>query len=69
MSLRDSVRRGDPYVWLAGSGLGLCLLMIVGLLTVILVNGLGFFWPQPLSLVGTEEQKKRFFPRIACRRC
>jgi phosphate transport system permease protein len=41
--------RGEPMVWLTGSALGLCILMIVGLIGVILVNGLSFFWPQPLE--------------------
>jgi len=41
-----AVRRGDPYVWLTGSALGLSLLMIAGLVAVILANGLGFFWPR-----------------------
>ncbi len=46
-----SLRRGEPLVWLTGSALGVSLLMIAGLVTVILVNGLGFFWPRPLVLV------------------
>jgi phosphate transport system permease protein len=44
-------RRGDTWIWLTGSALGLCLLMIAGLVGVVLVNGLGFFWPQPLVKV------------------
>jgi len=43
--------RGDTWIWLTGSALGLCLLMIAGLVGVVLVNGLGFFWPQPLVKV------------------
>ncbi len=46
--LLRSLRRGDPLIWLTGSALGVCLLMIAGLVGVILVNGLGFFWPRPL---------------------
>jgi phosphate transport system permease protein len=38
-------------VWFTGSALGACLLMIGCLLVVVLVNGLGFFWPAPLWLV------------------
>jgi phosphate transport system permease protein len=38
-------RRGDPFIWLTGSALGMSLLMILGLVIVILTNGLGFFWP------------------------
>jgi phosphate transport system permease protein len=49
MTLREILRRGDPAVWFTGTGLGICLLMITGMLALILVNGLGFFWPKPLT--------------------
>ena len=39
------VGRGEHLVWFTGSALGICLLMILGLLVVILTNGLGVFWP------------------------
>jgi phosphate transport system permease protein len=39
---------GDAWIWLTGSALGFSLLMIVGLIAVILVNGLGSFWPDLL---------------------
>jgi len=51
MSLRQQIDRGEPLIWLTGSALGVCLLMIGGLLIVILANGLGFFWPSPLVQV------------------
>ena len=35
---RDLSRRGEPAIWLTGSALGICLLMIAGLLVVILVE-------------------------------
>ena len=47
--MREFLRSGDPFVWLAGSGLALCLLMVAGLVAVVLVNGLGFFWPGRLE--------------------
>jgi len=46
--LRELVRRGDPAIWLAGSGLGICILMIAGMIVLILANGLSFFWPRPV---------------------
>ena len=46
---RDPMRRGDSAIWLAGSGLGVCLIMIAGMIGLILSNGLGFFWPKPLT--------------------
>ena len=42
-AFREFLRRGDPAIWLAGSALGICLLMITGMIALILVNGLGFF--------------------------
>ncbi|HEY7818980.1 MAG TPA: phosphate ABC transporter permease PstA, partial [Vicinamibacteria bacterium] len=49
MSLRRRLARGDHMIWFTGSALGICLLMIFGLLAVILVNGLGIFWPSRLE--------------------
>jgi phosphate transport system permease protein len=46
-----ALRRGDPFVWFTGSALGISLVMVFGLIAVILVNGLGFFWPRPLELL------------------
>jgi phosphate transport system permease protein len=48
MTLRDAFRRGDPAIWFTGAGLGVSLLMITCMIGLILVNGLGFFWPQRL---------------------
>jgi phosphate transport system permease protein len=49
MSRRDRSQRGESAVWLAGSGLGICLLLIGGMLLLILTKGLGFFWPLHLD--------------------
>jgi phosphate transport system permease protein len=43
--------QGEGWVWLTGSALGICLLMVGGLVALILVQGLGFFWPDPLVRV------------------
>lgn len=42
---RNPLHRGESAIWLAGSGLGVCLIMIGAMIGLILVNGLGFFWP------------------------
>lgn len=39
-------RSGDPYIWLTGAALALSLLLVAGLVLLVLVNGLGFFWPK-----------------------
>ena len=46
--LRELLRRGDPAIWLAGTGLGISMLMIGGMIALILWNGLGFFWPKTI---------------------
>ena len=48
MAKRDPSRRGESAIWLAGSGLGICLLLIGGMIGLILTRGLGFFWPLPI---------------------
>jgi phosphate transport system permease protein len=42
---------GEPMVWLTGGALGICLVMVVGLLLFILVMGLKTFWPVPIERV------------------
>jgi phosphate transport system permease protein len=49
MKIREILRRGDPAIWFTGTGLGISLLMITGMIALILANGLGFFWPKPLT--------------------
>ena len=36
------------FIWLCGGALGLSLLMIGGLLILIMINGMGYFWPKDL---------------------
>ena len=40
--------QGEPMVWLTGGGLVISLLMIVGLLLLVLYQGMGTFWPSDL---------------------
>ncbi len=40
---------GEPMVWLSGAALSLTLLTAVVLLIVIMINGLGVFWPAELQ--------------------
>ena len=37
---------GEPFVWLTGGALTLALLLVVGLIALIISNGMGFFWPK-----------------------
>lgn len=46
---------GEPMVWMCGGALAVCLLMIVGLLTLVLVQGTATFWPGPLVQLKTKD--------------
>jgi phosphate transport system permease protein len=46
---------GEPLVWLTGGALTLSVLMILGLLALVLVQGARTFWPSPLVQVTTED--------------
>jgi phosphate transport system permease protein len=39
-------KSGDPFIWLTGGALAFSLVMVVGLVLLVLVNGMGFFWPK-----------------------
>jgi phosphate transport system permease protein len=48
---------GEPFIWLTGGALTLSLLMVVGLIGLILYNGLGFFWPASVVQVTLRDGK------------
>ncbi|MDX2226260.1 MAG: phosphate ABC transporter permease PstA [Verrucomicrobiae bacterium] len=52
-------RRGEQWIWLTGATLALSLVLIAGLLFIIVLNGVGYFWPATLTMAeyrqGTEE--------------
>jgi phosphate transport system permease protein len=41
-------RSGEPFIWLTGGALALSLCLVGGLVLLILVNGLGLFWPKDI---------------------
>ena len=44
-------RQGDHYVWFSGMALATTLLMVVLVLGVVLVNGMGNFWPNRVARI------------------
>ena len=44
---------GEPLLWLTSGGLAVSLMMIVGLLGLVVFQGIGTFWPQPVVRVET----------------
>jgi phosphate transport system permease protein len=47
-SFKKFLDSGSLFIWLCGGALSVSLLMIGGLLTLILINGMGYFWPKDL---------------------
>ena len=52
MSLRAY---GEPLLWLTSGGLAISLMMIVGLLLLVVVQGIGTFWPVPVVRIETSD--------------
>ena len=50
---------GEPMVWLTGGALAVALMMIVGLLGLIVVEGMRTFWPVPVVRVTTSDGQSR----------
>jgi phosphate transport system permease protein len=46
----DFWKKGEPYIWLTGAALAATLLMAVTLIVVVMVNGLGVFWPARVAV-------------------
>ncbi len=46
--LKKFLNSGSLFIWLCGSALALSLLMIGGLLLLVVINGMGYFWPKDL---------------------
>jgi phosphate transport system permease protein len=49
--MRDFWRSGDPFVWLTGAALAFALLMVLGLVGLVAIHGLGFFWPREVARI------------------
>lgn len=50
-------RRGEPFVWATGLTLALIVSMTILLLSVVIANGIGVFWPQRLVRLDMKDGK------------
>lgn len=48
MKMKDYFRSGDAWVWVNAGAVTLCLMMILGMLTLLAVKGLSHFWPKAI---------------------
>lgn len=49
---------GESLTLLCSGALALNLLLVIGLMGLLMINGLGFFWPKPLALVSLKDGRK-----------
>ena len=47
-TFREWLRGGDPGIWLTAGTVSFSLIMVFGLLFLIMVEGMGHFWPKSL---------------------
>ncbi len=45
ISVKAWYKSGSPWVWLNAGAVAICVILVVGLLSLIAVRGLGHFWP------------------------
>lgn len=50
-SVHTLIAQGRPMLWLTGGALAVCIVMIVGLLSLVIYQGATTFWPGPLVKV------------------
>ncbi|MCC6966453.1 MAG: phosphate ABC transporter permease PstA [Nitrospira sp.] len=55
--MKDFWRGGELFVWMTASGVAISLLMVAGMLALIMLNGLGQFWPGTLQQVTLNTQE------------
>jgi phosphate transport system permease protein len=60
-------KSGSPWIWLNAAAVSACLIMIVGVLGLIVVRGIGHFWPAQVTRFSYQEdnaQVKTLFAEI-----
>ena len=40
------MRRGTPWIWLNAGAVAICMVMVIGLLSLLTVRGMSYFWPR-----------------------
>ncbi len=51
-------REGEPFVWATGAAMSLTLLITATLVVVVMVNGLGVFWPSDVTRVTLDNNQQ-----------
>ncbi len=51
-------KSGSPWIWLNAAAVSICLIMVMGVLTLVLVRGMGNFWPSQVTQFSYQEEGK-----------
>lgn len=53
--MKNWLKSGEPWIWLTAASVSLSLIVVFGLMVVIMVRGLGYFWPAAVIEARYEE--------------
>ncbi|MEI8207813.1 MAG: phosphate ABC transporter permease PstA [Methylococcales bacterium] len=52
-------KSGSPWIWLNAAAVSVCMLMVVGVLGLVIVRGVGHFWPSQVVQFSYQEEGKQ----------
>lgn len=61
MNMKEWFRKGEPWVWLNAGAVAICVVMVMGLLSLIAVRGLSHFWPHAVIDATYQPQGKEAY--------
>lgn len=60
LKMKDWCKAGNPWIWLTAGAVAISLMMVFGLLSLITVKGMSYFWPKDVtSAIFTEEGQSK----------
>ena len=65
--IKTWIKSGSPWIWLNAAAVSTCLIMIIGVLSLIVIRGIGHFWPAEVTRFSYQEddgQTKAIFGEI-----
>ncbi|MFU8787941.1 MAG: phosphate ABC transporter permease PstA [Methylobacter sp.] len=54
--IRTWFKSGTPWIWLNAAAVSACLIMVIGVLGLVLVRGVGHFWPSEIVQFSYQEE-------------
>ncbi len=59
MKIQAWFKSGSPWIWLNAAAVSTSLIMVFGLLALIMVRGLGFFWPSDVQVLDYVDENQK----------